>query len=469
MPKRNISDLELKIKFTKEFLENGGIKRIPDIDLLEDLEQVRTGPDGQIDTDSISPRVNAFMRGILVSHQLPPVFVTGHISFYSSLLQKTNNFDQINIDTTEKFDEIYENFKLKDNILFRGQREAKWRLYSKLQRHWTLDNLFRKSKSYKTVIKRLIEFGKIKYEKQIKEILKSHNIDCINSVSILSFLQHHSCPTPLLDWTYKFQNALYFGIDDLQPSTTTIEIDNYFSIYYIEERHFEDGNMRSIIDNGLSEIEKPLLLEEIAKIAKDEKTRIEMEDHFKGRKLFDRQKITGSGLIEHMTRIDSLIGFPIAYFSDKDKESGILFSLNNSKNILNQIGVFTWNSDPFKPLELLGEEQFLSDKKDADVNYKFCSCFNINKNLYNHVKQKLDADGITKEFIYPTKDLNAWSIFELAIKEEDKYYLKRITNKYRKSKSIKKRKKGKKRTNLQIVEYWQKKRHKMKKHILRKK
>ncbi len=145
----------------------------------------------------------------------------------------------------------------------------------------------------------------------------------------------------------------------------------------------------------------------------DEEKRKAMQKHFAGRKVFDRSRINGSGLISHMTKIENLINFPISYFSDQDKDTGIIFSLNNSKNILNQAGVFTWNADPSKPIELVGDEQYKIGKSEEEANnYSFCSCFNIHKSLEGHIRKRLETDGITKEFIYPTPDLSTWEVFE---------------------------------------------------------
>jgi len=354
------------------------------------------------------------MLAILGSHMMQPFFHAEHISEYASTLQKANSFDQENIDTVEQFDKIYDEYKVKDDILFRGQREAKWRLYSKLQRQWILESLFAKEESYQKLIEKLVETGKADFSSQIQELLSVLHIDTENPISVLGYLQHHSCPTPLLDWTYKFQNALYFAFDGLTPNTKTLEIEDYCSVYFIEEKHFEGGNLRSIIKEGLDANDQPELMKLIAQIANgDEVKRIAMEKKFGGRKLFDHNRISGSGLISHMTKIAHLINFPIAYFSAKDVASGILFSLNNSKNILNQAGVFTWNSDPSKPIEMVGDEQYRDGKSEEDAkNYRFCTCFNIHKKLLPHAKKRLEADGITKEYIYPTPDLSTWDVFE---------------------------------------------------------
>ena len=160
--------------------------------------------------------------------------------------------------------------------------------------------------------------------------------------------------------------------------------------------------------------DQPEVLKLIAQIANGaEAKRIAMEKKFGGRKLFDHNRISGSGLISHMTKIAHLINFPIAYFSDKDAESGIVFSLNNSKNILNQAGVFTWNSDPSKPIEMVGDEQYKDEKTEEEAkDYRFCTCFNIHKKLLPHARKRLEADGITKKFIYPTPDISTWETFE---------------------------------------------------------
>jgi hypothetical protein len=413
MPKRKISNLDLKVKLFNEYLENGGIEKIVFPDLLKDLLKVKSGPDGKVDPDTVSPLVNAAMTAHLGSHLMPPFFHEDHISEYSSTLQKNNCFVQENIDTEEQFDKIYEEYKTKKDTLFRGQREAKWRLYSKLQRLWISEKLYEKH-DYKTFLESIIKLGKEEYGKSIQNLLDENHIDTTNSISVLAYLQHHDCPTPLLDWTYSFQNALYFALDGLEPNTGTIEIEYYCSVYYIEEKYFEGGSLREIISESLDTLEEPELQHLINIFSNgDEEKKKAMQEHFAGRKVFDRSKINGSGLISHMTKVENLINFPIGYFSDKDKDSGILFSLNNSKNILNQQGVFTWNADSRKPIELIGDEQFKEGKTEEEAkDYSFCSCLNIHKDLESYIRKRLLKDGITKELIYPTPEINTWEIYE---------------------------------------------------------
>lgn len=420
MGKREISNLDLKIKLTNEYLNNGGASHIYDVDLLDDLLKVKKESTGKVDPDTVSSRVNAFMLTLLHSHLSPPFFSAEHASEYQSTLQKSNSFDQENIDTPEQFDIVYEKYKRETGYIFRGQREAKWRLYNSLQRHWLSKKLFETEK-YKELVKRIAEVGKVNHLASMKALLTSQHVDIENDVAVLGYLQHHGCPTPLMDWTFRFQCALFFALDGLTPNSSTIEIQDYCSVYFIDQKHLEQGSMRYLINTSLDAVEKPMLMKFISRIAKNESTRLKMEKIFGNRKLFDRSKLTGSGLITHMTRIEHIINTPILYFSDDDAESGIVFSLKNSENIENQARVFVWNHDPSKPIEIVGEEQYRkanSIKDHEKANYRFCRCFNINKKLEGHIRSRLEADGITREFIYPTQDVSTWNVFEMSLSKK---------------------------------------------------
>jgi hypothetical protein len=416
MPKREISNLDLKIKLTTEYLDNGGYQKIWDKGLLEDLLLVKSGPDGKVDPDTVSTRVNAFMLAILASQLTPPFYSPNHISEYETTLQKSNSFDQVNIDTIGQFDKIYEEYKSKTGFLFRGQREAKWRLYSKLQRHWILDKLSAKFESYQILLEKLVQFGRAQYNERYIELLGEKHDDADNDIAVLSFLQHHGCPTPLLDWTYKFQNSLFFALDGLAYKERKREIDDYFSVYFVEEKDFEKGGMRNLIYESIERSQEFALNKMIEMVSDDEERRIKMREHFKGRKAIDIKRIKGSGMIAYMLKVDKMINFPATYLGD-GRPDDITFSLNNSNNIQNQAGVFTWNADPTKPFEMVVNEQNIEANKETNPDddtkqYVFCECFNIHKKLADHIRKVLEADGITKEFIYPTPDISTWDIYE---------------------------------------------------------
>jgi hypothetical protein len=65
-----------------------------------------------------------------------------------------------------------------------------------------------------------------------------------------------------------------------------------------------------------------------------------------------------------------------------------------------------------KPLEVIGNEQYIEAKLESEPNdYRFCECFNINKNLTDYIIEKLKVLDISSETIYPEKDIDAREIY----------------------------------------------------------
>ena len=144
-------NFELKIQLTNEYLRTGGIQKIPDPALLEDIINFNKDI-----PETITGRMRAFMNLTLHSHMRAPYFSENAISEYKSLIQKSYCFDQITINTEEEFDKVYDEFKNSTEVLYRGQREAKWRLYSNLQRTWILKELTKSGKTYQEFLETLI-------------------------------------------------------------------------------------------------------------------------------------------------------------------------------------------------------------------------------------------------------------------------------------------------------------------------
>ena len=78
-------------------------------------------------------------------------------------------------------------------------------------------------------------------------------LDPENDLAVLSFLQHYGCPTPLLDWTYNFSNALFFSVQNLDKQTANWEIEKYFCVYFLEEEFFETYSMQKLFKIVLNE------------------------------------------------------------------------------------------------------------------------------------------------------------------------------------------------------------------------
>lgn len=413
-------NLELKFKLTNEYLRNGGLEKILDVDLLDDIINVKYDKNGNFQSESITNRLNSFMNVILSIHLNLPFYSPNNISEYSSILQKSIIFEQETIDTISQFDKIYEDLKNNTELLFRGQREAKWRLYNKLQREWILQNLCESESNYKDFITKLIENGKAKYKSDIEKMFEKKNDDIINDIAILGYLQHHKCPTPLLDWTISLQNAMYFGIEGIELIESVKEIDNYFSIYYIEKEHFENGSSKVILKDIIAEQGNLIKSELISKITNNEEEKLKTENHFKDRTYFDKTRFFGSGLINRMTKISNMMEIDLDFFSDFDITSGLIYSLDNNQNIINQKGVFSWNSDSTRPIELFAYDKYIEEKEPNEISdYRFCKCLNINKNLTEHIRKRLNLDGINSNYIYPTKNIDTWIIFESTLSKNN--------------------------------------------------
>ena len=410
---REISNLDLKIQLTNEYLRTGGLEKIFDPQLIQDLIDIEFDFEGKANPSTVTPRANAFMLAILGSHTMPPYLHDEYISEYQSFVQKSLFFDQIKIDTEEEVDKLFEKYNGNEEFLFRGQREAKWRLYSSLQRFWVWDKFSKDQDLYNKFLKSITEKGKDKFQTVIEEILGKIHVDSLNDLAVLGFLQHHDCPTPLLDWTYNFENAMFFGIDNLANEKSIVEVENYFSVYFIEESHFGEGGMKKLMVDSLSTISKEIIIELISKIAKNKDMEEEMTQKFIDRSFFDKAKLTGSGIIAKTLLIETLINFPLTYFNDKEIDEGIVFSMYNSENIKKQNGVFTWNTSFNKPLEVVGQEQYNEDKEKSDTDdYRFSQCYNINKELEPYIRKKLEALGINKDTIYPDKNYDANPVYQ---------------------------------------------------------
>lgn len=400
---------ELKLQLANEFLRNGGMEGIYDVALLEDLINFN-----RHDEATHTSRLKAFINATYMMNLTPPLVLKDHMDEYSSFVQKERFFDQIKIDTKEEIDELFEKYKNTKDYIFRGQREASWRLYNSIQRIWIL-NKYEGKYDYVSTLKKMAEICLRKHENEIKEVIGKDHMDTVNDLALLGFLQHHGCPTPLLDWTSNFYNALFFATDGVVENTAVKEIADYVSVYFLHDDNIEPGGAASIIDYGLKEESKDLKSRLIAMIAKDEEQRLEMEEHFKDRDFFDRTKIEGSGLVSHMCKIENMISIPtgIMYYRESYDYEGIVFSLLNSENIKIQQGAFIWNSSSFKPLEVVAFEAF---EKETD-SYKFCECYNINKKLVPYIQEKIKELGINKDTIYPDEGIDTKIIFSDSIKE----------------------------------------------------
>ncbi len=393
-------DLELKVKLFKEYLENGGIEKIDFPELLKSLLKVKSLPNGKVNPNTIDSISNSAMLSYVGTQLMEPFNSDTYLSQYETLLQKSIFFTQTNVETKEEFDEVFDKFIDSRNILFRGLNEAKYRLYSSLQREWITSKLYEKHPSYEAFLSTLIKNAKLQEGEILSKYLNKIGIDSENDLAVLSFLQHYGCPTPLLDWTYSFPNALFFATQNLKKPEGKWEIEKYFCVYYLEEEFFEKASLQQVFATGLKKQKEKLKNEFIEQVKSSR-----VFEGFIGKLItpehIDKMfyQLHGKQLMTYMTKIEKLVKAPMLYFSDDKTDEHLKYNLNTSMNIVNQNGVFTWNASPTKPIEHIPFE-----KSKASENNKvvlFSKCININKQLVRHVKKRITKLGINQKYIYP--------------------------------------------------------------------
>ena len=398
-------DLDLKVKLYNEYLNNGGIEEIYFPQLLESLLKVKSLPNGKVNPSTVDPIVNSAMLAYVGSQLMEPFSSNKYLSQYETLLQKSIFFTQTNIETAKEFDDIFEKYENSENILFRGSNEAKYRLYSSLQREWITKKLYEKHTSYQDYLISLIHNARQQEGGILSKYFDKIGIDPDNDLAVLSFLQHYGCPTPLLDWTYSFHNSLFFATRNIKKTEQKWEIEKYLCVYYLEEHFFEKASMQQIFEVGLK-AQKEKLKNEFLENIKTSGVFEGLIDKLITPEHIDKMfyQLHGKQLMTYMTKIERLLKTPMLYFSDDKTENNLKYSLNNSLNIVNQSGVFIWNSDPTKPIEQITFEN--TKIKDIQNSVLFSKCININKKLVGHIKKRITKKGITKKYIYP----NAWDI-----------------------------------------------------------
>ena len=312
----------------------------------------------------------------------------GQIPTYRTFEEKSKNFADEKrfhrIDTVEQFEVWYSELtrRLKDNPsesnrsnlkrintdnIFRGMGEAKHKLFTSAQRFWITNELEQwwRPKRYLEFVSVFVEEARKKA--LFREVFEYYNIKYNQrDFPILSILQHYGAPTPLMDFTYSIDVALFFATENAQPSYSSNEIDHYFSIYNIDkkkQRHKEFNNLIDWNSGSFPQISSFFGWE-------DNKNSIFYISDFEDKKI------------------------PVNSFKDERP----ITTLYN-QNIIPQSGLFIFNPFPQKSIE----DCFNTDHYQDGNNLELVpfSCINIRKDLGEYIRRKIKKNDIDTKFIYP--------------------------------------------------------------------
>lgn len=308
----------------------------------------------------------------------------GKLKEFESLEEKRGYFsksDFYNIDSKNKFDEWFEaivNMKeeARTNFIFRGMKEAKHKLYTSAQRIWIQNDMDSWSgRSYMEFIDSFVQSAK--RHPLINKVFDTYRYtDSQREFPILSILQHYGAPTPLMDWSYNINVALFFATETINGGHGNGYIDNYFSIYVINKAQY--------INEFIS--------------------------------LRDFDELLTSNIMSFRDWGDDTHpnSNGIFYISDFDtgNSAGVTplskIAINRSKsltsiynqNIIPQEGLFIFNPFATKPID----EVFNVKEHSEGSNLVLSpfNCFNIKKDLADYVRRRIKKHAdIDRSFIYP--------------------------------------------------------------------
>lgn len=165
---------------------------------------------------------------------------------YKTFKEKEQDYNCTRIDKLVELTKCIDELNKKKSFRFRGVSEAKYLMFTSLQRHlpnWS---------NHKEYILELL--ANVKKNKKIQKYFEDKNIS-INDLSCLSLMQHLGLPTPFLDFTIDVKIALSFAADssDAEKTEDKMTICDYCSLYYfdLKKENEINYNIQKVLKTGI--------------------------------------------------------------------------------------------------------------------------------------------------------------------------------------------------------------------------
>ncbi len=304
---------------------------------------------------------------------------------YTKLSEKESIFSCKTIDSQKAFDDaIMPLIKTKTTYFFRGVNEAKYKMYTSGQREY-IEKEYDKicGCSYWDFVRSLIR--PLQHNQDLLQFYKAMGNNFSDSF-FYTYLQHYGAPTPYMDFSTDIYVALFFCAYKLQQAPSDKEIDNYFSLYYIDNgMSKKDAILRTLYDSfKVTEREKKPLQE----------TFLDPNDQGKRKNKF-RFFLTTKELndismfyINQEATLGTFAG------------SRIIYQIPN-RNMIAQKGLLIYNNSEKEPLE------------NIPMFRQKIRCLNIHKSLADYIKTKCLDNGYTYAKLFP----NEYDIARLAYQQ----------------------------------------------------
>lgn len=305
------------------------------------------------------------------------------IDTYKTFTEKSNYYKHSRVQSVNELKielKKFENF----NCVFRGVKEAKFYNYSSAQVN--TQGVYDDSKYTNAILDEIALARRSKYISKMLRKLSHDNSD----FQVLSLLQHYGFGTPILDFSYKVNYAIFFSLDGVseQLNDNPEIIDNYASLYFFnldcpDHKPIQDIFALSIPDLISNHKEAQRLY------GKNYKGVSENTQESYSKIPYQEIKNIASGGVTIGGRHGGTI-----YINDVDTGIYATYDINNNRSNI-QKGLFKFNPSPNDPYEVAAVKHY---SEMCHYNY----CIDFPKSLKKELTEEfLEPYNICSSTVYP--------------------------------------------------------------------